>query len=304
MKLARAGLLTGVTAATIAVGGLVSPASATELTTVCATGCDYSTIQGAVDAAANGDIIVVKGPLTVAGQTTIDKDVTVLGSWHAKVTQTADAVTFLITADGASLGNLEITSDTPKAAEFVQVGADDVTLWGNRIHGPAQPLPMSSWVTNRGFVTQGAITGFKAFGNTIYSVRSGSYLNPNGSGTIAYNTMYDTKGDFLIDNANVRFTGNRAGDPRKPSEWSFVIFPGTDASRYTDLAALSAANNHMSAWDQRTGEQIVAPQTADDCKDGGWKDMKPAFRNQGQCVASVNGGGHHRSDEHAGRGAR
>src|SRR4051812_39523647 len=89
MKLARAGLLAGgTTVTTFALAGLFVPASAAESATVCATGCDYTTIHAAVDAATDGDVVTVSGPLTVAGTTTINKDVTVTGAPGAKVTQT------------------------------------------------------------------------------------------------------------------------------------------------------------------------------------------------------------------------
>jgi hypothetical protein len=139
-------------------------------------------------------------------------------------------------------------------------------------------------------VTQGGISGLSVRGNTFHSLRSGAYLNPDGTGTITGNTMYDTKGDFLIDNAAFSFTGNRAGNPDMRSEWGFVVFTGTNAGRYPSMAKLSSANNDMTAWDQRTGDKYVAPQTADDCKDGSWKDLDPGFKNQGQCVKFVNTG--------------
>jgi hypothetical protein len=291
MKLTRVALAaTIMTTGTLAAGGLAAPATAAQTASVCSADCDFSTIQDAVDAAADGDTIRVTGPLSVAGTTTINKDVTVTGGPGAVVTQTADAITFLLNADGATLSHLTITSDTPKAREFVQIGADDVTLAGNTIFGPEQTLPMSGWVGNRGFVTQGSISGLSVTGNTIYSLRSGAYLNPNGTGTIAGNTFYDTKGDFLIDNANFSFRDNRSGDPSQPSEWGFVIFGGTAGARYAEVSALSTANNHMTVWDQRTGEKYVVPVAAADCKDSGWKNRNPEFRNQGQCVKFVNTG--------------
>ncbi len=280
------------TVGVLALGGLTVSASAASNLEVCESGCDYTTIQAAVDAAETGDTVSVTEDLDVAGQTTIDEDVTVTGAPGVTVTQTADAITFLLSGDGATLSNLTITSDVPYAKEFVQIGGDDVTLSGNTIHGPDQALPMSGWVGNRGFVTQGGITGFSATDNTIHSVRTGAYLNPDGTGTIADNTLYDTKGDFLIDKADFTFTGNRAGDASQPSEWGFVVFRGTPADRYTDLPQLSADNNHMTAWDQRDDEKYVPirPDTAADCKNGGWRDMLPAFSNQGQCIRFVNTG--------------
>jgi len=292
MKYPRAGsLATALTVGALGLGGLASPALAAEsgTLTVCASAgdCDHDTIQEAVGAATAGDTIEVIGDLTVAGTTTINKDVTVTGAPGATVTQTASAITFLITGDGATLSDLTITSRDAVAKEFVQIGADDVTLSGTTIYGPPQALPMSGWVGNRGFVTQGGITGLTVEGNTIHSLRSGAYLNPNGTGTISGNTVYDTKGDFLIDNAAFTFTGNRAGDLDQRSEWGFVVFPNTAADRYPSMAALSTANNGMTAWDQRDGDKYVTPQIADDCKDGGWKVLDPGFKNQGQCVKFV-----------------
>jgi hypothetical protein len=278
------------TVGTLAIGGLMAPAAAAETITVCQADCDYNTIQEAVDAATAGDTIRVTGPLTVAGQTTVDKDVTVSGGPGATVTQTKSAITFLLSGAGATLADLTLTSDTPKAAEFVQIGADDVTLSGNTIYGPKQAGPMSAWVGNRGFVNQGSISGLSVTDNTFYSLRTGAYLNPNGTGTIAENTLYDTKGDFLIDNANFTFRNNRAGDPAQPSEWSFVIFATTHGSRYTDVAALSRANNWMTVFDQRDDEKYVVPTMAADCKGDGWQKRNPEFRNQGQCIKFVNTG--------------
>lgn len=271
--------------------GIAAPAAnAAELRTVCTTGCGYSSIQSAVDASQPGDSIQVQGALTVAGTTVVNKAVTVTGTGGATVTQTANAVTVLLTAAGSSLTDLTITSDVPYPKEFIQVGAADVSISGNTVFGPAQPLPMSGWVGNRAVVTQGGIAGFHLSGNTFHSLRSGAYLNPNGSGVIEGNTLYNTKGDFLIDNADFTFQGNRPGDASQPSEWGFVVFAGTDASRYSSMAALSAANNGMSAWDQRTGEKVVMPQSAQSCKDDGWKSFMPAFKNQGQCIKFVNAG--------------
>lgn len=293
MKHPRPASLTIVlTAGALALGTLATPALAAETVTVCAAGCDYETMQAAIDKASDGDVIKVTEDLTVAGQTTIDEDVTVTGAPGVTVTQTATAITFLIAGEGATLSDLTITSEVAVAKEFVQIGADDVTLSGNTIYGPAQELPMTGWVGNRGFVTQGGINGFEATENTIHSMRSGAYLNPNGTGEISDNTLYNTKGDFLIDNADFTFTDNRAGDPELRSEWGFVVFKGTAADRYPSMAKLSAANNGMSAWDQRDGGKFVAPLVADDCRDGGWKSssLTPKFKNQGQCIKFVNTG--------------
>lgn len=278
-------------AAGFAGAGIAAPAaSAAALHTVCAEGCSYISIQSAVDASQPGDTIQVQGALTVSGTTIVNKDVTVTGTSGATLKQTSDAVTVLLAADGSSLTDLTITSSVPYPKEFIQVGAADVTISGTTVYGPNQALPMTGWIANRGVVTQGSITGLALSGNTFHSLRSGAYLNPNGSGVIEGNTLYNTKGDFLIDNADFTFQDNRAGDAAQPSEWGFVVFAGTSADRYPSMAALSAANNGMSAWDQRNGDKVVVPLSAESCKDSGWKSFVPAFKNQGQCIKFVNAG--------------
>jgi hypothetical protein len=249
--------LAGIAALTMVAGGFFgSPAAAATTITVCPSGCDQATIQAAVNAASAGDTIDVLEDITVAGQTTVNKDVTVTSSTGSTVTQTATAITFLMNRAGSTLSGLTITSNAPKAREFVQIGANDVSLLNNTIYGPPQAPPMSSWTSNRGLVTQGGITGFLADGNTIHSMRSGAYLNPNGTGTISNNTLHNTKGDFLIDNSAFTFTGNEAGEGAA-SEWGFVIFASTAIDRYTDLPDLSRSNGYMTAWDQRTGETYI-----------------------------------------------
>lgn len=278
-------------AAGVAGTALAAPAaSAATLHSVCTEGCSYPSIQSAIDGAQPGDTIQVLGALRVTGTATVNKAVTITGAPGATVTQTSNAITVLMTAAGSRLTDLTITSDFPYAKEFVQVGAADVTVSGNTIFGPGQALPMSGWTGNRAIVTQGGITGLTLTGNTFHSLRSGAYLNPNGSGLIQGNTVYNTKGDFLIDNANFTFEANRPGDEAQPSEWSFVVFANTSADRYQSMASLSAANNHMSAWDQRSGVKVVAPRSASDCKDDGWRGFTPAFKNQGQCVKFTNAG--------------
>lgn len=265
----------------------VPSAAAASTLSVCAAGCTHSTLQAAVDAAQAGDTVELRSDLTVAGTTVVDEDVTITGPAGTVLTQMADAVTFLVTADGATIGDLTITSDRPYPKEFIQVGADDVTITRTTVRGPEQRLPMSGWVTNRALVTQGGISGLAVEDNTFHSLRSGAYLNPDGTGSIERNTAYNTKGDFLIDNAAFAFRDNRRGPATSPSEWGFVVFASTATDRYPSMVALSAANNGMSAWDQRSGEKVVAPQSAEDCRNRGWATFTPAFTNQGQCVKAV-----------------
>lgn len=300
----RSARIAVVAAAAALLGAAITatPAHAATTITVCPSGCDRTTIAAAVTAAAAGDTILVTEDLTVAAATSVNKDVTITGADGVTVTRTGtSAATFSITAaaDGATISNLEITSATIVAGAFITVasGADDVTLEGNTIHGPAQSGPMGGWVTNRAWVS-GSGARLAVRGNVIHSLRTGGYID-NGSGVIADNLVWNTKGDFLLSGqANFQIAGNTVGDRSQPSEWSIVIF-AVNATPY-DVAALAAANPCMSVWDQAEGGETFVdgdcdgigdtppPTTADACKKGGWATFNnPSFENQGRCVSSV-----------------
>jgi pectin methylesterase-like acyl-CoA thioesterase len=61
------------------------PAQAATTWTVCATGCNYSTIQGAVTSAVSGDTVNVATG-TYTEQLVIDKNLTLVGSAGAATT--------------------------------------------------------------------------------------------------------------------------------------------------------------------------------------------------------------------------
>ena len=76
------------------------------------------------------------------------------------------------------------------------------------------------------------------------------YINPNTTGTINNNVVYNTKGGFLVDRAFTTFTGNSWGTP--DNEYDIVLLVGTTTGYpYNNLPALSAANSNANISDQR-----------------------------------------------------
>lgn len=102
-------------------------------------------MQAAVSAAVAGDTILVTEDLTVAAAVTLNTAVTVTGAEGVKITRTGtSATTFAISpaGDGATVSDLELTSETVTAGAFITInGADDVTLSGNTVYGPPQEAP-------------------------------------------------------------------------------------------------------------------------------------------------------------------
>jgi len=198
-----------------------------------------------------GTVHVLAGNYPITSQIGVNKaNITLLGESGTMLLLQANLIAMLITGSGATVQGLTITSNVPYAKEFIQIGASNVSLIDNTIYGPTQSLPMSNWVVNRAVVSQVATSNVLLDGNTFYSLRTGMYINPNTTGAINNNVVYNTKGGFLVDRAITTFLGNSWGVPA--NEFDIVLLVGTTAGvPYNNLPALSAANNNATISDQR-----------------------------------------------------
>ena len=70
------------------------------------------------------------------------------------------------------------SSDAAYPVEFVQLAGESSRLINCHIYGPEQPGDSSTWVVNRGFVTQTGVSGLLVRGNIFHSLRQPAYLNP------------------------------------------------------------------------------------------------------------------------------
>jgi len=198
-----------------------------------------------------GTVHIAAGTYETTTQINVNKaGITLLGETGAEILLKADTIAMLITGNGVTIQGLTMTSDIPYPKEFIQVGAPNVRLIGNTIYGPVQPPPMDNWVVNRAVVSQGSTANILLEGNTFYSLRTGMYINPNTTGAINNNVVYNTKGGFLVDGAFTTFFGNSWGTP--PNEFDIVLLVGTTIGPpYDNLAQLAADNDNASISDQR-----------------------------------------------------
>lgn len=106
--------------------------------------------------------------------------------------------------------------------------------------------------------------------------------------------------DIVAANPNAKI---RASSPGNVGGIQFVVgqnsvgAPWAYQINYIDYITIGIGGDDT-VGDDIPGDQLVTeydlelnsyPQTADDCKNGGYKTFNPAFRNQGQCVASMVG---------------
>ncbi len=211
----------------------------------------FGTIAEGVAAVLPGGIVhVLAGLYPITAQITLSKpDITIKGYPNTVLELQAQVIVFLVTGGGITLEGLTFTSDVPYASEFVQFGSDNNRLVNCLFFGPPQPGDSSTWVVNRGFVTQGAITNLWVQNNIFYSLRQPAYLNPNSTGWITQNVVFNTRG-FVVDGAVFLFSGNSWGVPENAVDIALLV--GTQVGPpYDPLADLEANNSEASIDDQR-----------------------------------------------------
>ena len=198
----------------------------------------------------DGAINVLRGTYPITQQLAVSKPgVTVQGAAGAEILLEAPVVPFLLSGGDDVIEGLTITSDQPYPVEFIQIGSDGCQILDCDIYGPAQAGDSSTWVVNRGFVTQTGVSGLLVRGNIFHSLRQPAYLNPGSVGTIMGNVCYDTRG-YVVDRAIFVFSGNSWGLPANAVDMALLSGTLTGAP-YDPLSALEASNSSASISDQR-----------------------------------------------------
>lgn len=211
----------------------------------------FGTIQEGVTAVApTGTVHILGGTYPITSQIVINKaGVTLRGYPSTLILLQAAVIPFLVTGDGVTIDRLTITSDNPYAVEFIQFAGSNHMLINSYIYGPFQAGDSSGWVVNRGFVTQGNVTNLIVRNNIFYFMRQPAYLNPNSTGYITNNVVYNTRG-WVVDGAIFVFSGNSWGSPENTVDIALLV--GTiSGPPYDPLTELIDNNSNATISDQR-----------------------------------------------------
>lgn len=175
--------------------------------------------------------------------------ISIIGRPGAVIYLTADVVPFLVTGVGNTIEGLTFTSDNPYPVEFIQLGSNDNIVRDNIIYGPTQAGSSDTWVTNRGIVTQGSTSNNWIDGNIFYSLRQAGYFNPNSSGFVTHNVVFNTRG-WVVDQALMQFSGNSWGSPANAVD--IALLSGTTSGvPYDNITQLQQNNSNANISDQR-----------------------------------------------------
>lgn len=198
----------------------------------------------------DGTIHVLRGTYPITQQLVVNKPgVTIQGTAGAEVLLKAPIVPFLLTGGDDTLDGLTITSDQPYPVEFIKVAGDGNQVLNCQIYGPDQAGDSSTWVVNRGLVTQVGSTNLLVRSNIFHTLRQPAYLNPSSTGTFMDNVCYNTRG-YVVDRAIFLFSGNSWGLPANAVD--IALLSGTlTGAPYDPLSALEASNSSATVSDQR-----------------------------------------------------
>ena len=204
---------------------------------------------------------------------------TIRGRAGAMILLQAPVVPFLCNGSDDTIDGLTMTSNAPYPVEFIQIGGDGNQILNCQIYGPAQPGDSSTWVVNRGFVTQGNATNLLVRNNVFHTLRQPAYLNPGSTGTIMDNVAYNTRG-YVVDQATFLFSGNSWGLPANAVDIALLSGHGVRSALRSDFRA---AEQQQQRHDQRSAIKARPPaklasaehRPSDGSKAGA--DLAPAF---------------------------
>ncbi len=212
----------------------------------------FGTIQQGLTAVSpTGTVHILGGTYPITATMTVNKaGITIKGYPNTVILLQAAVIVFTVIGSGVTVDGLTVTSDNPYAVEFIQLGGANHRLVNNVIFGPPQAGPSTGWVVNRGFVTQiSNMTNLIAQNNILYSLRQPAYFNPNTTGYIIDNVVYNTRG-FVVDGAVFVFSGNSWGSPENATD--IALLPSAPVGPpYDPVAELSANNSSAMIDDQR-----------------------------------------------------
>jgi len=225
------------------------------------TACAVQTIQKGIDLVdAGGTVYVGAGTYVLSAVVNVSKAGITLdgdgaGSTIVQVSGTGDR--FNITAAGITLQEFEIVkTDKIGTQEIIRISnGNDVTIKNNTIHG--QFVIGDGDVSRAIAVNAGSFAGLNIEGNTIYGLRQPAYISGTSAGTIINNYVYGTKG-WVLEGGNLTFTGNTWGTGADTNVYDIAILSTMPAGYYTDIVAMSNANNGAVIEDQRVSPAVLS----------------------------------------------
>ena len=205
-------------------------------------------LKWTIDNASTSDTVLVRGTTTVTSTINLNKALTVKGVNGGSISTSGGNNVFLVTSDNVVLQDLDIAKADSADQQLIAIqSGNNVAIKGNKIHGN---FTIGGGEVTRAMVVSAGLTGLNIDGNTIYNLRQPAYISGTTTGTVSNNFVYNTKG-WVVENGDLTFTGNTWGTGSQANVFDIAIIPNVAPNFYTDIVALSKANNDAVIEDQR-----------------------------------------------------
>jgi len=218
---------------------------------------DYTTIQAAVAAASpNDQIVVAAGTYPLVSTITINvSNLTISGAGVGSTYITGDisvgAHFFQILAPGFTLEDVEmVKTDKTGVQNLIWINASNTSILNSSIHGQ---FVIGEGDVSRALVVSAGLTGLLIDGNTFYGLRQPGYFSGPTYGTISNNYTYGTKG-WVMEQGGMDFVNNTWG----VNVYDIAILSGVSPTFYTNIVAVSEANNDAVIEDQRVSPAVLS----------------------------------------------
>ncbi len=204
---------------------------------VCDSGCTYSDITSAIDAATNGDIITVGSDQLITSTVIVNKEVTLDGLDSAAILTNGANHVFVTTAANVVIKNFNFIKTDKTSQNLINIQGTNTSILNNDFVG--------QYVLGDGEVARAievsTTTGVNISDNTFNNLRQPAYVNDNSTGQINNNYVNETRGWVLVANTNFTFNGNTWGT----NAVDIAFIPGTP-NNYSCMVMqnIAAANNN------------------------------------------------------------
>lgn len=197
----------------------------------------YDTIKEAVSDATEGDTILVQAGTYEENNINITKGITIKGSpdFATQIRTSGENPVFNLGA-AATLDGLFILKTDKTNQHLVTMTANDARVVNSKFVG--QYVQDDNEVA-RAIVPNAGITGYTISGNHFESLRQPGYLE--GAGSVTDNFVKNTRGWVICVNHEISLSGNAFDG--NAVDIAIIANNQLDSDYYTDIAAISAANN-------------------------------------------------------------
>ena len=217
----------------------------------------YDSIQAAIDDAAASDSITIYGTHELTTVVNVDKAVTLACSPTAVIKVSGTGDRFDISQAATLQGCTILKTDKTGEQNIIRIRASGIKILNNTITG--QYVYNDPDVSRAMVINAGEFTNLEISGNTISHLRQPAYISGTHTGTISNNNVTYTKG-WVVEGGNLTFTGNTFNN----NVGDIAILTTVPSAYYTDIVALSNANNQAVVEDQRLSPALLSVVYVDD----------------------------------------